>query len=45
VPAQVVVDNARLVILRHARDAELERHRVVWRPMYGDFAVFYGFTP
>ncbi len=45
VPAQVVVDNARPVVLQHGRDAESGRHRVVWHPMYVDFAAFYGFTP
>jgi transposase len=45
VPAQIVVDNARPVVLRHTRDAETGRHRVVWHPTYADFAAFYGFTP
>ena len=45
VPLQVVVDNARPVVLRHGRDPETGRHRVVWHPTYADFAAFYGFTP
>lgn len=45
VPAQVVVDNAKPVVLRHDRDPETRRHRVVWHPTYADFAAFYGFTP
>jgi transposase len=45
VPAQIVVDNARAAVLRHERDAETSRHRVVWHPTYADFAAFYGFTP
>jgi transposase len=45
VPAQIVVDNARPVVLRHSRDPETGRHRVVWHPTYADFAAFYGFAP
>jgi hypothetical protein len=45
VPAQVVVDNAKPTVLRHLRDPESGRHRVVWHPTYEDFARFYGFTP
>lgn len=45
VPAQIVVDNAKPTVLRHLRDAESGRHRVVWHPAYLDFATFYGFTP
>ena len=43
--AQIVVDNARVAVLRHERDPETGRHRVVWHPTYADFAAFYGFTP
>ena len=39
VPARVVVDNARPVVLRHDRDAETGRHRVVWHSTYADFAA------
>jgi hypothetical protein len=45
VPAQVVVDNAKPVVLTHHRDPDSGRHRVVWHPTYADFAAFYGFTP
>lgn len=45
VPAQVVVDNAKPVVLHHGRDPETQRHRVVWHPTYADFAAFHGFTP
>jgi transposase len=45
VPAQIVVDNAKPVVLAHRRDPEAPRHRVVWHPTYTDFAAFYGFTP
>lgn len=45
VPAQIVVDNAKPVVLRHTRDPESGRHRVVWHPTYADFAAFYGFAP
>lgn len=45
VPAQVVVDNAKPVVLRHQRDPESGRHQVVWHPTYADFAAYYGFTP
>jgi transposase len=45
VPTQLVVDNAKPVVLRHLRDADSGRHRVVWHPTYADFAGFYGFTP
>lgn len=45
VPAQIVVDNAKPAVLRHLRDPESGRHRVVWHPTYADFAGFYGFTP
>lgn len=44
VPAQVVVDNAKPAVLRHTRDPETGRHRVVWHPTYADFAAYYGFT-
>ncbi len=45
VPVQVVVDNAKPTVLKHFRDPESGRHRVVWHPTYADFAAFYGFTP
>ena len=45
IPAQIVVDNAKPVVLRHDRDPDSGRHRVVWHPTYTDFAAFYGFTP
>jgi transposase len=45
VPAQIVVDNAKPVVLRHDCDPETRRHRVIWHPTYADFAAFYGFTP
>ena len=45
IPAQVVLDNAKPVVLRHTQDPESGRHRVVWHPTYADFAAFYGFTP
>lgn len=45
VPAQVVVDNARPVVLAHRRDATSGRHEVVWHPRYADFAAYYGFRP
>jgi transposase len=37
VPAQIVVDNARVAVLHHGRDA------VVFHPVYADFAGYYGF--
>jgi len=45
VPAQVVVDHAKPVVLRHQWDPESGRHQVVWHPTYADFAAYYGFTP
>ena len=45
VPAQIVVDNAKPVVLHHRRDPESGRHQVIWHPTYADFAAFYGFTP
>jgi transposase len=45
VPAQVVVDNAKPVVLKHDQDPETRRHRVLWHPTYADFAAHYGFTP
>jgi len=39
VPAQIVVDNAKAVVLHHGRDG------VVWHPVYADFAGYYGFRP
>jgi transposase len=43
VPEQIVVDNARPVVLRHERVGD--RHSVVWHPTYADFASYYGFRP
>lgn len=43
VPQQIVVDNARPVVLSHKRDGD--RHSVVWHPAYADFASYYGFRP
>lgn len=43
VPQQIVVDNARPVVLRHQRAGD--RHSVVWHPAYADFAAYYGFQP
>jgi transposase len=48
VPVQLVVDNAKPVVLRHvATDGPIDtrRHQVVWHPVYADFAAYYGFTP
>jgi transposase len=48
VPVQLVVDNAKPVVLRHvAVEApnDSRRHQVVWHPVYADFAAYYGFTP
>ena len=43
VPQQIVVDNARPVVLSHKREGD--RHSVVWHPAYADFASYYGFQP
>ena len=43
VPQQIVLDNARPVVLSHKRDGD--RHSVVWHPAYADFASYYGFQP
>lgn len=47
VPQQIVVDNARPVVLTHTRErrADGDRHSVVWHPAYADFASYYGFQP
>lgn len=45
VPAQLVVDNAKPVVLKHVAADEARRHQVVWHPVYADFAAHYGFTP
>jgi transposase len=45
VPAQIVVDNAKPVVLKHVAADETRRHQVVWHPVYADFATHYGFTP
>lgn len=39
VPATVVVDNAKALVLAHTREA------VRWHPTYADFAGYYGFRP
>jgi transposase len=39
VPLQIVVDNAKPVVLEHTRE------HVVFHPVYADFAAHYGFTP
>ena len=39
VPLQVVVDNARPVVLERSGE------RTVWHPVYADFAAYYGFAP
>lgn len=43
VPQQIVLDNARPVVLQHRRTDD--RHSVVWHPAYVDFARYYGFEP
>lgn len=45
VPVQLVVDNAKPVVLRHVAADDTRRHQVVWHPVYADFAAYYGFTP
>jgi transposase len=45
VPAAIVVDNAKPVVLEHTCDRETRRHSVVWHPTYADFASYYGFRP
>ena len=45
VPEQVVVDNAKPVVLRHTRDTASGKHRVVWHPQYLDFAAHSGVRP
>jgi len=48
VPQQIVVDNARPVVLSHKREPQADgrdRHSVVWHPAYADFATYYGFQP
>jgi transposase len=45
VPEQVVLDNARSVVLHHHCDRATGRHEVVWHPAYADFAAYYGFRP
>jgi len=39
VPLQIVVDNAKPVVLERTRDG------TVWHPVYADFAAYYGFSP
>ena len=39
VPLEIVVDNAKPVVLHHGREG------VVWHPVYADFAGYYGFRP
>jgi len=45
VPEQIVLDNARPVVLQHTVDRATGRHDVVWHPRYADFASYYGFRP
>ncbi len=45
VPLDVVVDNAKSVVLAHRRDPETGQHQVIWHPHYLDFAGHYGFRP
>lgn len=45
VPEQIVLDNARPVVLKHHCDRATGRHDVVWHPLYADFAAYYGFRP
>jgi transposase len=48
VPQQIVLDNARPVVLQHRRtedEPHRDRHAVVWHPAYLDFARYYGFQP
>ena len=45
VPEQIVLDNARAVVLTHHCDRATGRHDVVWHPRYADFAAYYGFRP
>lgn len=45
VPAQLVVDHAKPVVLKHVAADEPYRHHVVWHPVYADSAAYYGFTP
>jgi hypothetical protein len=45
VPEQIVVDNAKPVVLTHTCDPETRRHNVVWHPTYAEFASYYGFRP
>lgn len=39
VPLQIVVDNARPVVL------ERRLHEIIWHPVYADFAGYWGFAP
>ncbi|MCC6930470.1 MAG: transposase [Gemmatimonadaceae bacterium] len=45
VPAPLVVDNAKPVVLKHLAVEEPRRHSVVWHAVYADFAAYYCFTP
>ena len=45
VPQDIVLDNARTVVLHHTSDRASGRHDVVWHPLYADFAAYYGFRP
>jgi transposase len=45
VPDNIVVDNAKPVVLQHTCDPETHRHTVIWHPAYADFARYYGFRP
>jgi transposase len=39
VPQQIVVDNLKPAVLHHGRE------RIIWHPVYADFAAYYGFRP
>jgi hypothetical protein len=45
VPQDIVLDNARTVVLHHTSDRATRRPDVVWHPLYPDFAAYYGFRP
>lgn len=45
VAEHIVVDNAAPVVLKHTCEPETRRHRVIWHPVYADFASYYGFRP
>jgi transposase len=45
VPEDILLDNARPVVLTHTCDRATGRHNVVWHPRYADFASYYSFRP